>query len=291
MKTYNKKRFYKKKWFLFFLVLCIICVFLQFFLQFRTSDKQTLKIFKKARVPVSIKYFNVKATNCSIRAIETSEKKKNTVLFVHGAPGSADAFYNYLKDPTLLKNAEIVTFDRPGYGYSDFGKAHPSIIKQAMAVSELIDSLHLKNVILVGHSYGAPVAAYATLKNKDIKGLVMLSPAIAPDKEIYFWVGNLARWRATRWLVPPAFVVSADEKYTHEAALRLIEPQWKNLQVPTVIIHGKKDMLASYENMTYAKEQFKNAPVRTISLPEENHFIPWTKQQLIVREIDSLIHL
>ena len=36
------------------------------------------------------------------------------VLLVHGSPGSADAFLDYLADTVLSKKARLVTIDRPG---------------------------------------------------------------------------------------------------------------------------------------------------------------------------------
>ena len=128
-----------------------------------------------------------------------------------------------------------------------------------------------------------------SLKNNKIKGIIMLSPAIDPNSEEYFWVGNFAKWKATRWLVPRAFVVAADEKYAHAEELKTMESLWKKIPVPVLILHGKKDFLAPYKNMEYVEDYFPKTLLNSITLPNENHFIPWTKQQLIIKEIDSLI--
>ena len=110
-----------------------------------------------------------------------------------------------------------------------------------------------------------------------------------PNSEEYFWVGNFAKWKATRWLVPRAFVVAADEKYAHAEELKTMESLWKKIPVPVLILHGKKDFLAPYKNMEYVEDYFPKTLLNSITLPNENHFIPWTKQQLIIKEIDSLI--
>mgnify|MGYP004446557141 CR=1 FL=1 len=285
----HKKHPLKRKRFLFALFVVVLCVFSHFFFQFRTSDKETLRFFKKSEVSASIKYIPSNIISSKVRVIQTGNSKKNTVLFIHGAPGSGNAFYGYLKDSSLLKNAKLITFDRPGYGYSGFGKSLPSIEKQALIVDEIIQALDLKNVIVVGHSYGGPIAALSALKNNKIKDIVMLSPAIDPNSEEYFWVGNFAKWKATRWLVPRAFVVAADEKYAHAEELKTMESLWKKIPVPVLILHGKKDFLAPYKNMEYVEDYFPKTLLNSITLPNENHFIPWTKQQLIIKEIDSLI--
>lgn len=285
----HKKHPLKRKRILFALFLVVLCVFSHFFFQFITSDKETLRIFKNSGISASIKYIPSSIISSKVRVMQTGNSKKNAVLFIHGAPGSGNAFYGYLKDSSLLKNAKLITYDRPGYGYSDFGKSLPSIQKQALIIDEIIEALDLKKVIVVGHSYGGPIAALSALKNNKIKDIVMLSPAIDPNSEEYFWVGNFAKWKATRWLVPRAFVVAADEKYAHAKELKAIESSWKNIKVPILIIHGKEDFLAPYKNMEYVKDYFPRALISPITLPNENHFIPWTKKQLVIRKIDSLI--
>ncbi|MEM9687475.1 MAG: alpha/beta fold hydrolase, partial [Bacteroidota bacterium] len=218
-------------------------------MNFRTSDKKTLKYFEEAGVKSIIDYIETPQHTGKIRTISTGENKALTVLFVHGAPGSGDAFYSYLKDSTLLEHARLITYDRPGYGYSDFGRAMTSIEEQTKVLTALITQHNLQHVILVGHSYGGPIAAYASLLSDKVRGVIMLAPAIAPDHEKYFWIGNFARWKLTRWLIPASWVVSADEKYSHEVELQKFIPQWKNIQVPIVCLQGDKDRLVPYENL------------------------------------------
>lgn len=279
----------KRKRIVFFLLLVTFFVFLHFFLQFRTSDWKTEKIFKRADVLVSINYMPSETANAKVRIISTDNKKDLSILFIHGAPGSADTFYEFLKDTTLLQKATLITYDRPGYGYSNFGNAMPSLEKQAMVVNEISAFMGLKNVILVGHSYGGPIAAHAALLTDKLHGLVLLSPAINPDSEKYSWTGKLSEWKITRWIIPPAFVVGADEKRTYGEQLIALKDKWKAIKTPTLIIHGKKDILAPFENMQFVKTHFPDSILKTIALPDENHFIPWTKKQLIVNEIIELV--
>ncbi|MDG1711994.1 MAG: hypothetical protein P8H51_07005 [Flavobacteriaceae bacterium] len=42
---------------------------------------------------------------------------KPTLYFIHGVPGSSDNFNNYLIDSLLNTKANLISFDRLGYGY------------------------------------------------------------------------------------------------------------------------------------------------------------------------------
>ena len=279
----------KKILFIFSFLFILIVVLLNVFLTLRTSDKKTKQYFQEANIECSIDYIPTSLRNHKIRVISTGNHVENTILFIHGAPGAADAFYSYLKDSTLLQNARLISYDRPGYGYSGFGMSMTTTKEQAYIVKEIIDYYNLSNVLVVGHSYGGPIAAYATLVSSKINGALLLAPAIDPDYEKYYWFGNFAKWKLTKWAVPTAFIVSADEKYTHEEDMRTLVNEWQNINVPVVCLQGDKDILVPYENLKFCKEHFNSEYFTGITIENENHFIPWTKKELVIEEILKLL--
>src|SRR3954465_10285897 len=92
----------------------------QFFLQYRKSDKQLKQFFRKYLVDVRIEYFT--AYGRRMRYLSIPNPGKPVLLFLHGAPSSLSFFRKYFVDPFLLKYFHIIAIDRPGYGYSGFGK-------------------------------------------------------------------------------------------------------------------------------------------------------------------------
>ena len=66
---------------------------------------------------------------------------KPLVIFLHGAPGSLSAFIDYLKNKELQKSVNMIAVDRPGYGYSNFGKEETSLQAQAFYIA--VDCIHL----------------------------------------------------------------------------------------------------------------------------------------------------
>jgi len=283
-------KFRFRKRYIVLVIICMPVILLNSCLKSRTSDKKTLKEFEEAGVAVKIDYFQTSSHAKKVRVVTTGMEKDTTILFIHGAPGSSDAFYSYLKDSVLLERAKLISIDRPGYGYSDFGKSLTSIEAQAQVVREICDAYNLKNIILVGHSFGGPIAAYVPTISDKIDGVVMLAPAIDPDNEKIFWIANFARWKITKWMVPRSLAVAGDEKFSHSEELRKIRDAWGDVKIPVVHIHGEKDAIVPYANLAFATKEFDDTYYRSISLPEENHFIPWTQKPLVLEEILGLLN-
>lgn len=262
--------------------------------QLRKSDNSVHRIFEKQGYTANIYHFDM--GNQPIRCIETigeNEQVKPAILFVHGAPGSSKDFHDYLMDSSLIKSARLISMDRPGYGYSGFGKSITSIDEQAKAVLATLDSLEVNtNVILVGHSFGGPVVARASMMYPDrISGLVLLAPAIDPENEKILFIAHFGRIKAFRWLVPKAFKVAADEKFSHVEELKKMEPDWDKISVPVIFIHGERDTLVPYENLNYGKRKLNPFQTEFISIENENHFIPWTQQKLVKDKILDMISI
>ena len=145
---------------------------------------------------------------------ETGSDTNQMVLFVHGAPGSWDAFMKYLGDTALMRRAHLISVDRPGYGKSGLGQSVISIEEQSAMIAPILDANKSgKPAILVGHSYGGPVIARMAMDYPEKVGaLILLAPAIDPEHEKLFLINYPANWKVFRWMVPAVWRVSNDEK-------------------------------------------------------------------------------
>ncbi|MCA9544596.1 MAG: alpha/beta fold hydrolase [Myxococcales bacterium] len=82
-----------------------------------------------------------------------------TFVCVHGLPGSVRDF-RWLA-PVLAQGARVIRLELPGFGACPAGQVAPTITAFAAYVAEVITALELERVALVGHSFGAMVAAAA----------------------------------------------------------------------------------------------------------------------------------
>ena len=271
----------------------IICVAPFFFssctvLQWRQTDAEILEDFSAKNITTEISYFNVDTLDLKVRIQHVRQSENNiNLLFFHGSPSSLAAWKGYLTDSTLVKNAQLHAVDRPGYGYSNFGNEMTSITDQANLMSALIDQYQLKNVIVVGASYGGPLVARMAILNENIKAVVMISPAIDPKQEKQIWASRLTQWRLTRWLVPTSYRVAGDEKTVHANELTKLESDWKKVTVPVTHIHGTLDDVVPFGNTEYTPTVFSNIAV--IELEGLGHEIAWGKAELVIPILHSII--
>lgn len=258
-------------------------------MQFRTSPKGVMEEFQESGVKPVIKDIKEGDQNLHYVEVTDGQHKKPTILFIHGAPGSSDNFFQFMKDNELVSDFDMISVDRPGYGYSDFGKAETSIKEQAEALEPILKEYGSTPTLVVGHSYGGPVAAKsAVLYPKLVQGIMLLAPAIDPDHEKKFAIAWFGKAKPFRWLTPRSWKVATDEKYSHVEELKKMLPDWEKIKVPVTYIQGDKDRLVPYENLAFAKKMIDSNCLKVIGIPGEDHFLPWSQEELVTKELISL---
>ncbi|MCB0569683.1 MAG: alpha/beta hydrolase [Phaeodactylibacter sp.] len=272
-----------------FTLLALMLFLINGCVSFHTTDKKVEQYFSKRGVPVGIRYLEVEGVKT--RYIETGlEQVRKLVIFVHGAPGSSNNFFQYLADSALLQEARLVSIDRLGYGESGLGHSVTSIAAQAQQVLAVREQFQADTVILVGHSYGGPIVGKYAMDYPDkLTAAVLLAPVDDPDNELMFWYAHFGKWKATRWMLPAALRVSADEKFSHTAELKKIAAGWKHIRIPVVHIHGRKDGLAPLSNIDFSRKNILPQYLRLIYLEDTGHLIPWTDYGLTQQTILQLL--
>jgi pimeloyl-ACP methyl ester carboxylesterase len=213
------------------------------------------------------------------------------VVFIHGSPGGAGAWAAQFQTP--FTNANLFAYDRPGFGKSLPRLAQPHLQMQADALMTLLASVTTNTVLLVGHSYGSPIALLATLEHPEkIRGALLIGGDVDPAQEKPFWVQHFFGWRATSWLLPRALRQCNREMLTARADLAAMQKQLPQLAVPVVMLHGDRDPLVPVENVAWLEQQLaaagKTNLFAKIILPGVNHFIPWEHPDAVERGLQLL---
>lgn len=291
----SKSTFRPRKWLLILSVLfCILILLLRFeiigqpmlTMSFRYSDRKITSLFRGEDLHPEIKYHNFNGQ--MLRYIElTTNKNLPYVIFIHGAPGSSADYYDYFRNEELYERVNLISIDRLGYGYSDFGNSHTSIQQQGEAIQSIIEKSCLsQDVILVGHSYGGPIAVRMAMDNPtSYKSLLLLAPALDPENEKVIKIARLADMKWISWIIPAALMVAADEKFSHTEELKKMIPFYNKIAIPICHIHGTKDSLVPYENLDFSIKHFPNNLIEQVILEGEDHFLPWSQKELIGKRI------
>jgi pimeloyl-ACP methyl ester carboxylesterase len=107
-------------------------------------------------------------------------RTRPTVVFLHGGPGSFDHSYFKTDFSRLTALAQIVYLDLPGHGRSEWGPAEEWSFEQAGdTVRAFCDMLGIVDPIVLGHSFGGPVAIAYTSRNPDYPGGLILQSTMA----------------------------------------------------------------------------------------------------------------
>jgi len=97
------------------------------------------------------------------------------VLFIHGSMGSVEDWETLY--PLLEDKYRVTAIDRPGMGFSDIKNNDYTLHGNAKILRQIIKKLDLKNVIIVGHSFGGAIAIKMAIDyDENIKGYLLLAP-------------------------------------------------------------------------------------------------------------------
>jgi pimeloyl-ACP methyl ester carboxylesterase len=270
----------------FFLIAELI--FAQSCMKFRISDIEAKEKFSKAGVELITA--TVKVQDFNMHFAKTGNDSLPTLFFVHGSPGSWNAFERYMQDKELLAKYRMISIDRPGFGYSDFNHAK-NLEEQSQLISPLIKQFaNDKPIYAVGHSLGGPMVVKLQVDNPGLfTGLVLLAASVDPAAE------NPEKWRPVlyktplNYFVPGAMRPSNQELWYLKKDLKELDKHWNKITCPVWIVHGDKDSFVPVSNVDYIKAKLitnKNVSVKI--LHDARHFIPWEQYGDIKETLLSL---
>jgi pimeloyl-ACP methyl ester carboxylesterase len=271
------RRFIMKSLIIISIILLVWIVFAQSCMTFRKPDSEMKAKFDAGGVSLSTT--TVKINGRNIHYAKTGNDSFPTLLFIHGTPGSWDAFAGYMQDKELLKRYRMISMDRPGFGYSDFGEPL-HLEQQSVLLNGTVKQLkNGKPIYLVGHSLGGPMVVLMAADNPELyNGIVLISGSVDALEE------KPEKWRPflfktpLNYLVPGAFRPSNEELWYLKTDLVDLKSKFTNIISPVYFIHGAKDTWVPPGNVEYAKKLLINSPkVDELLIPDGNHFIPWTK--------------
>lgn len=253
--------------------------------------------FSSFTAPKSDEEVLAKFTNSSFQPLLTHEKYKGfdyrklsiikdttlpNLVFVHGTIGSSTDFVEYMIDSLLLTKVNMISYDRIGYNYNDKNPVQESIAFERDMLEEIAKSYNSKKTIIVGYSYGGPIAL-AT--KKKFKKIILLAPAVYSKVEPMPWMINFYKWKLTRWLVPDVWKEASKEKMTHKKDLEKFENDWKSTPNRVISIHGNADGIVPYSNSEFLQNQFPNNQFELITIDGAGHGLIWSNFSFIKEQL------
>lgn len=205
-----------------------------------------------------------------------------TLVFVHGSPGSSLDYKRYFNDSILNKKANLITYDRIGYGLKNLGKIQGTLAFEMEILHDLIKDIPVDKIILAGYSYGGPVILAS---NKNYKYKISLASAVVGEYEPMFGVLSFYKWKLTRPLIPPMLRAAAKEKYAHLTDLSKYKDKWNLSPSKVVNIHGDEDFIVPYKNSKFLENTIDSDKFTMVTIKGGGHDLIWTNFELIKSEI------
>lgn len=246
------------------------------------------------------------------------------VVLVHGLPGCAYDWRELLH-ALADRGFRAFAYDRPGYGYSDSRGSSPHTVQQnAAELVALLAALDLREVTVVGWSYGGATAMAAAEQDPDRMARLVLVGSAAPgiqDEEPPFLFRLFASRPVLAWLhaVPP-LARGLRRAMSVEAFSGAPAPGWwlptleanfarphtvqtwrremqafagaapvdpSRIGLPVLVVHGDDDRLVS---AAVARGIHRQVPRSRLRLIEGgSHMLPVTHADWLAEEIAALV--
>jgi pimeloyl-ACP methyl ester carboxylesterase len=234
------------------------------FTRFVMTDKELKKYYKDKPQPT---YFTI----------------QNDSVTLFCATSGADTLPD---DSVLQQHYHIISVDRPGYNKSRFRnkrRAVPSITTQAIAIHEALRlNRSFKTGVILGSSYGAAIAAkISVLYPVNFHHLIMLAPAIDPQKEKFWWFNPWIHHGPLRWVLPRFVNHATDEKYAHVGELNKLLSDWNRINMPVTVVQGDADKIVDPANLEFARQQLQGKQAEFILLQGAGHRVRWQRPDVV----------
>lgn len=226
--------------------------------------------------------------NYEIHAKYVGDLSSPKVLFIHGSPGYWFDFKKILSDSILRQNFCLISFDRPGYGKTTVPTME-NLGNQARVAAKVLShfSEEDEKSIVLGHSFGGAVLEQFIIDYPEkIKHAIYVAPCLSPEYQEAKWYNVLASGGVPQRIMPHELKSSNEEMMALADCLRKNEKFLSEIKIPTTYIQGKKDILVPYKTLDYYKSHHQN--IDAILLDELNHFVPWSKPELIIDVIKDI---
>lgn len=263
----------------FILLLLTYTIFCQCCMRMRWNDNKAYSVFKSKHVPLKI--HDTVIDNRHIHYAVSGNDSLPTLVFIHGSPGSWFHYMKFMYDSALQQKFRIVSIDRPGFGFSDFGKAM-HLQDQCKLIMPVLEKLKTdRPLYLCGHSMGGPVTVeLASMRPGLFKTIVLVAAALDPKQEKKETWRHIMKNKPLYWLLPGAFGPSNTELLYLKEDLKPMANSFKNISCNVVFVHGDKDTWVPIENIAYGKNLMVNAAsITTDTLRGADHQIPWKNRE------------
>ncbi len=178
-----------------------------------------------------------KIKDININYVQYGNKEKDTIVLLHGW-GQNIEMMKPIGDK-MKNDFNVVIVDLPGFGQSEEPKEVWTVYDFADAIKELLDSLEIKNPILIGHSFGGKISLVYASKYKAKKLVLFGSPYKKEIKKVSLKVKILKFLGKIKFLRP---LINLAKKHMGSTDYRNASDMMRKVLVSTVNLDITEDV-------------------------------------------------
>lgn len=204
-----------------------------------------------------------------ISALQTPARPEASwkIVIITGTPSWSEYWAPTIA--ALPQTREMIVADRPGFRTSEPDQAVREIAKQAEALAPMLEARAGERVLLVGQSFGAPVATLMAARHPEkVDALVLVSAYFGdrgPTARRMFGVG-----RVVQPILPRDLRNSIAEVTAQPAQLPEVWSALRGLRQPIVFIHGDADSFVPLEADQRIAAEYGHT---LVTVPGGDHFL------------------
>jgi pimeloyl-ACP methyl ester carboxylesterase len=204
-----------------------------------------------------------------ISALRTPERPDATwkVVIITGTPSWSEYWAPTIAG--LPQTRELIVADRPGFRNSEPQDAVRDLAQQADALAPMLEAREGQRVLLVGQSFGAPVATLMAQRYPDQVDAIVLVSAYFGDR------GPTARrmfgaGRLFHGMLPRDLKNSISEVTAQREQLPAVWSALRGLTQPIVFVHGDDDTFVPLEADQRIAAEYGHT---LVAVPSGDHFL------------------
>lgn len=233
--------------------------------------------------------------------VGTAEAEQRTLLFVHGAGGSARKWEKQL---TGLQG-HLIALDLPGHGESG-GKAQDTVTGYRQFVWEFSQALGLKHFVLIGHSMGGAITLDFALHHPEVLEGIIIVDSGARLKVNPETLTVLAQGKHPVGNVKYMFAKNTPAEVLKQAArdMEQVPPpvyladfqacdrfnvvdRVKNIKVPALILCGQDDLMTLPKFSEFLQKEIAGS--HFVLIPNAGHMAMLEQPEMVNQAIEEFV--
>ena len=219
------------------------------------------------------------------------------IVLIHGFVLASD--YMMPLAHMLAPLSRVYALDLPGYGQSDKPRHRMGLAQLADSVAEWMEALKLGTACFVGNSFGCQIIAEFAVRHAALaERLVLQGPTIDPQaKTLFEQIRRLIRNSRVEspglgWVMVRDYWRAGLQRIIATAQMALddcLEAKLAMITVPTLVMRGSQDVLASQE---WVERMVRLLPQgQLLVIPGLAHTMNYTAPETFVQAIRPFLEL